>query len=89
MISNDFKQEVSVICLNPSKANKFKSDSTINNVVKFFYSHKELKIGTVSIYNLYPFYATDPKDLHPMFESMSKIQYQSSINDHFPPYYIR
>lgn len=56
-----------VIMRNPSKADKTKSDKTINNVLRFCNNY----YGGVYIANLYPNYETDSKKVRHFIESDS------------------
>lgn len=59
-ISTHDEKSILVIMKNPSKADKLKSDHTINNVLNFC---KGQGYTTVYIMNLYAFYSTNPKGI--------------------------
>lgn len=59
-LRNDFNKSILVILKNPSKATKYISDHTINNVLNFCNSRRYSK---VYIMNLYSTYSTDPKGI--------------------------
>jgi hypothetical protein len=57
---NDNIEAVAIIMKNPSKANKEKSDKTVNNVLEVAYREG---FGKVYILNLYSYYSQDVKDI--------------------------
>ncbi|TXR78300.1 DUF1643 domain-containing protein [Bacillus sp. BF9-10] len=68
-LNNDNKEAVAVIMKNPSKANKSKSDKTVNNVLKIAY---QKGFGKVYILNLYSYYSPDVKNITELIEKNDK-----------------
>lgn len=67
---------VGIILMNPSKANKNISDSTINKLIKFFYDYQVNKrpIKDITVCNILPIYASNTKS------TMKKIRDLHSAN---------
>lgn len=63
---NNTNKSVLVIMKNPSKADQYESDRTINNVLKFCNSKQYSK---VYIMNLYSYYSTDPNAIAELIKS--------------------
>lgn len=62
-----------VILKNPSKANKKKSDLTINRVIEYISRHKKLnRNGLIVIVNLFALYRTDSKEIKEIINNTSE-----------------
>lgn len=68
--NEDTDRSALVIMKNPSKADKKVSDDTVNRVLEIMY---RCKYSNVLIMNLFPKYATDPKDLGEVSEDILRI----------------
>ncbi|EOU1118871.1 DUF1643 domain-containing protein [Clostridium perfringens] len=72
--NNDF---VSIIMMNPSKANKKTSDRSVNKVIKYIYTNKDTlfsTIGKIYIFNLYPVYETYSKEFTNLYNNYTEQQ---------------
>lgn len=81
------EKKIMVIMMNPSKADKNKSDNTINKVLKFVHSDtnslfsKIPGVGEVIIVNLFPFYKTQSGQLQHIINSAQSILGQMAYED--------
>ncbi|MGG1689420.1 DUF1643 domain-containing protein [Heyndrickxia ginsengihumi] len=75
---NDSNKTVLVIMKNPSKADQYESDRTINNVLKFCYSKQYSK---VYIMNLYSYYSTEPDGIADLIKNNQEMLAIGSCND--------
>lgn len=65
-LTNNTNRSILIIMKNPSLANQYKSDRTINNVLKFCHAKQFSK---VYIMNLYSYYSTDPKGIADLIQN--------------------
>lgn len=68
-LDNNNEEAVAVIMKNPSKANKDKSDKTINNVLEVAYRER---FGKVFILNLYSYYSPDVNQIKDLIDANKK-----------------
>ncbi|GAS81164.1 DUF1643 domain-containing protein [Paenibacillus amylolyticus] len=61
-ISNS--KNVTIIMMNPSKANQKSSDQTINRIIDFFYNEQTLNVKNIKVVNLFSFYNPKSITLH-------------------------
>lgn len=71
---NPTGKTVTVIMMNPSKANQKRSDKTINRVIDCFYDEQKLKVRNIKIVNLFPYYNPKSITLHENIMSSRKTQ---------------
>ncbi|WP_408894395.1 DUF1643 domain-containing protein [Paenibacillus taichungensis] len=57
-------KNVTVIMMNPSKANQNYSDQTINRIIDFFYNEQTLDVKNIDVVNLFSFYNPKSITLH-------------------------
>lgn len=74
------KSTATVIMMNPSKATKICSDDTVNKVLEFFKTYKNIPIKKVTILNLFPYYETDSKKLAKYVDNNDSNDLQENIN---------
>lgn len=72
--------EVTVIMMNPSKANKYQSDRSVNKVINFVDKYMP-KYSCISIVNILPFYGTRSKNLNGNIERIIKVKGQNYLDN--------
>lgn len=68
------KKIVTVLMLNPSKANTIVSDKTVNNVIQYF---ADSEYGSVKVVNLFAFASPDPTELK------NRDKHMEELNDEY------
>jgi hypothetical protein len=72
-LKNGYDNSVLFILMNPSKANEYESDRTINKCASIAFNDlKQLKIGRFSIVNVYPFYESNSTKLNEVLIKVNK-----------------
>lgn len=72
-LRNNYKNSVLFVLMNPSKANEYESDRTINKCASIAFNDLEhFKIGKFSIVNLYPFYESNACNLNNVLYNVKK-----------------
>ena len=73
-------KNVTVVMMNPSKANQKYSDPTINRIIDFFYNEQTLDVKNIKIVNLFSFYNPKSITLHENI-NLSEIELNRLMKD--------
>lgn len=70
-LKNNFNKSILFILMNPSKANEYESDRTINKCASIAFNDlRHLEVGKFCIVNVYPFYESDSTKLETLLNKV-------------------